>query len=180
MIRTFFLAIALCGIGVAPATAQTTAAPAKAVADKPYDQIEWLIGDWLSDEGANLVRQSFTWGPKQSYILYSTYTAMGGRPEALHFEGILVWNAKSRAYDYVFAIEPGSGGQEKGSIAVQPDGSIVRDVELTTAAGQVGRFRQTFRRIDDRNAVTSLMRQTANGWEPNFPGSDRIAMSRRP
>ena len=126
------------------------------------------------------IRQNFRWGPARSYIFYSTYTAHPGQPERLHFEGIMVWNGRSGALDYVFAIEPGSGGQEKGSIRAEPDGTIVREVELTAANGNVGQFRQTFRRTGADAAMTSLMRRTDDGWQPNFPGSDRIAMTRRP
>ena len=178
MLKFHLVAATLALSPLAPASAQ---GPAQKPAAAPeYAPVSWLIGDWVSDEGGSKIRQSFRWGPNRSYILYSTYTAMNGRPEALHFEGILAWNSRSKAYDYVFAIEPGSGGQEKGSIIVQADGSIVREVELTRPDGQVGRFRQTFRQTSPDAALTSLMRQTKQGWEPIFPGSDRIALVRQP
>jgi hypothetical protein len=51
---------------------------------------------------------------------------------------------------------------------------------MTDRNGRVEQFRQTFRRTGPDSAVTSLMRRTASGWEPNFPGSDRIEMRRSP
>jgi hypothetical protein len=81
--------------------------------------------------------------------------------------------------DYVFAVEPGSAIQEKGTIRAETDSSIVREVEFTGSDGKVGQFRQTFRRTGSDSAVTSLMRRTDKGWEPNFPGSERIVMTRR-
>jgi hypothetical protein len=93
---------------------------------------------------------------------------------------MLVWNGATRNLDYVIAVEPGSGVQEQGALHVEPDGSVVRDVTMTRANGQIGHFRQTFRRTGPDTVTTSLMRRTATGWEPNFPGSDNIAMTRRP
>jgi hypothetical protein len=163
----------------APAVAQRQPAPVLSPASQAYAPYEWLIGDWVTREQNMSIRQSFKWGPARSYIAYSTYTQPAGRPETLHFEGIMVWNGATRMLDYVFAIEPGSGGQEKGTVRAEPNGSIVREVELTTADGKIAQFRQTIWRSPDGQVATSLMRLTARGWEPNFPGSDKIVMTRR-
>jgi hypothetical protein len=147
-------------------------------ADGRYAPYAFLIGDWLSDENGARMRQSFSWGPDRSYIRYSTFTGEDGK-ERLHFDGIMVWNGRTRHLDYVFAVEPGSGIQEKGTIRVDADGSWVRDVEFTNANGTVREFRQTISRTGPDTAVTSLMLKTNEGWRPNFPGSDRIEMRRR-
>jgi hypothetical protein len=170
----------LCAVAALTATAPVSAQAGDATiraANAPY---EWLIGDWLSDSAGNRLRQSLSWGPQRAYIKYSTYMQSLGKEEHLHFEGIAVWNGKSKVFDYVFAVEPGSGLQEKGTIRVEADGSIVREVEFTDPDGKVGHFRQTFRKTGQDSAVTSLMRETATGWEPNFPGSDKMLMTRTP
>lgn len=178
--------------GVAMAMGLLMAAPAGAqaapvtvqpgvVIPNPYGGYEFLIGDWdTASAGGPAIHQSFRWGPKRSYIFYSTLTRMGAAPEAVHFEGLMVWNAGAKAVDYLFVIEPGSGGQEKGTMRVDPDGSVVRDVTLTRGDGKTAQFRQVFRQTGPDTAVTSLMRRTATGWEPNFPGSEALAMVRRP
>jgi hypothetical protein len=178
---TNFLTILSTGIAVAIAAAPAAAhdaplSPAAIAANAPF---EWLIGDWRSLEGGNQLRQNLSWGPHRSYIKYSTYMQQPGKEERIHFEGIAVWNGKSKLLDYVFAVEPGSAVQERGTIRAEADGSIVREVEFTGADGQTGHFRQTFRKTGPSSAVTSLMRQTATGWEANFPGSDNIVMNRK-
>jgi len=180
------LGIFVCG----PASAQGTQASgtrmrvdAPATIANPYTAYEFLIGDWDTRPSGGpdiAIHQNFRWGTRQSYIYYTTSTRMNGGPETIHFEGMLVWNGASRNLDYVIAIEPGSGGQEQGILRVEPDGSVIREVTMTRANGQVSHFRQTFRRTGPDSVVTSLMRQTATGWEPNFPGSDALTMTRRP
>jgi hypothetical protein len=168
--------LAIAGLAVAAPSAAHEPSPAATAANAPF---EWLIGDWDSEENGNRLRQSLSWGPHRSYVKYSTFMQQPGQPKRLHFEGIAVWNANSRMLDYVFAVEPGSAIQEKGTIRAETDSSIVREVEFTGSDGKVGQFRQTFRRTGSDSAVTSLMRRTEKGWEPNFPGSERIVMTRR-
>ena len=180
------LGAVVCG----PALAQGARSPAPAmrvdapsIIANPYTAYEFLIGDWYSRPAGGpdiAIHQNFRWGTRQSSIFYTTSTSMNGSPEAVHFEGMLVWNGATHNLDYVVALEPGSGGQEKGTMHVEADGSVIRDVTMTGADGRVAHFRQTFRRTGPDTAMTSLMRQTATGWEPNFPGSDNIAMTRRP
>ena len=155
-----------------------TAAASADVGKDGYAPYEFLIGDWTSNTGGTVLRQSFSWGPNRSYIRYSTYLKSSTAPEKMHFDGIMVWNGKSKLLDFVFAIEPGSGIQEKGTVSAQPDGSLIREVELTGKHGSVSHFRQTFRSTGPKAAVTSVMRRTEAGWEPNFPGADRIEMLR--
>jgi len=143
-----------------------------------YAPYEFLIGDWISNSGGTRLRQSFSWGPARSYIRYSTYMQRPGSAEQLHFDGIMLWNGKSRALDFLFAVEPGSGIQEKGTVTAIPGQPIVREVELTAKNGSVSYFRQTFQRTGPQTVVTSLMSRTETGWQPNFPGADRIEMRR--
>ena len=49
--------------------------------------------------------------------------------------------------------------QEQGRVFVEPDGTVERD-----GADRI---------------LTTLMRHTATGWVPSFPGSDRSVMTRR-
>ncbi len=147
----------------------------------PYVPYEFLIGNWYSPlPGSNLtIRQQFKWGPAKSYISYATYMAEPGKPEHLHFEGIMVWNGKSKALDFLFAVEPPSGVEEKGTVKAEADGTIIRDVEMTDAKGAVSHFRQTFRSTGANSAVTSLLRQTDKGWTATMPGSEELNMTRR-
>ena len=167
---------------------QTPAQPrmridAPAMIANPYGDYEFLIGDWYSKPAGGpdiTIHQNFKWGPKQSYIFYTTLTAEKGKPEAVHFEGMLVWNGATKGLDYVIASEPGSGAQEHGTLHVDADGAVVREVTMITASGKSQTFRQRFWRTGIDTAMTSLMRQTDKGWEPNFPGSEKITMARRP
>jgi hypothetical protein len=147
----------------------------------PYRAFENLIGDWDTgpENAPASIVQRFSWGPNRSYIWYRTSMVDAKGAERLHFEGPMVWNAATGGLDYLFVVEPGSLMQEQGDVRVQTDGSIVREVKLTGSDGTQNRFRQTFRLYDAESGVTSLMRQTATGWVPNFPGSDKLHMKRR-
>lgn len=189
-VRVIVLSGLAAGLGLAwgPASAQPAPAPRYVMEPSvdiasPYGGYRFLIGDWDTKPtgGPDIsFHQRFQWGPKQSYITYTTLTREGAKPEAIHFEGMLVWNGASKNLDYVIASEPGSGAQEKGEMHVEADGSVVREVTMTRPDGVVSHFRQTFRQTGPDRAVTSLMRQTATGWTPNFPGSDALVMIRRP
>jgi hypothetical protein len=170
------------------AIAQTSPQPAPRIErprdiPNPYTAYDFLIGDWYSKPSGGQdvsIHQNFRWGPKKSYIFYTTLTSLRGEPEAVHFEGMAVWNGKTKQLDYIVTSEPGSGAQEQGTMRAEADGSIVREVLLTRADGQTGHFRQRFWRTGNDTVTTSLMRQTTKGWEPNFPGSEQILMTRRP
>jgi hypothetical protein len=179
-------AIGLTTINAPPGLAQHGAAPQSGHGASPgevtgsYAPYAYLIGNWdIAVPAGQTLRETFRWGPRQSYIFFSTLMSQGGQPESVHFEGMAVWNGATNRLDYVFVLEPGSGGQERGEIYVQADGLIVRDVTLTDRNGRSGRFRQTFQRTGVDSAITSVMRQTATGWEPTFPGGERLVMTRR-
>ena len=183
--------LALLAATAAPAAAQhgsPTAAPSPAhqhgssaaATAGPYAPFDWLIGDWYGEAGPGTVRELITYGPNKSYIRFSAFIFGKGEPQHLHFEGIAVWNAKTRMLDYLFAVEPGSGVQENGTYRAEADGSIIREVELIDANGNSGTFRQTFRRTGPDSAITTVMRKSATGWEPTFAGGERIELRRRP
>ena len=174
-------------IGAAVLLAAPTIADAHSVAQthfletaKPYAPYEFLIGDWYSKLAGQdmVIHQQFKWGPAKSYIVYASYLVLPGKPELLHFEGMMVWDGKSKALDFLFALQPGSGAQEKGTVAVQGDGSIVREVAMTAPDGDLDHFRQTFRKADDGKVITSMMEQTPTGWKLDPPGE--IAMEKSP
>jgi hypothetical protein len=172
-------------IGAAAWLMAPTIASAHSVAEtrflemaKPYAPYEFLIGDWYSKLAGQdmMIHQQFKWGPGKSYIVYASYLVPAGKPEQLHFEGMMVWNGKSKALDFLFAVQPGSGAQEKGTVSVQSDGSIVRDVQMTDDDGDIDHFRQIFRKLPLGKVVTSVMEQTATGWKSSPPGE--IVMER--
>lgn len=146
-----------------------------------YATLAPLIGQWSvgSEGGAPAFIQRFSWGPKQAYVWVQVAMILDSGEEHLHFEGPVLWNGATRRYDYLFSVEPGSLVQEKGEIHATADGEIIREVVLTAADGATARFRQTFRALGDGRFVTTLMRQTADGWSPTFPGSERLIMTRR-
>ncbi|HET7708704.1 MAG TPA: hypothetical protein VFK50_04115 [Sphingomicrobium sp.] len=172
----FALAIAV----INPAIAQPSPPQAASARPNPYAPFDWLIGDWYAKGGPGMLREQISYGPNRSYIRFSVYTAPSETaPQHLHFEGIAVWNGKTGVLDYLFAVEPGSGAQENGIFRAEPDGSIIREVELIDAQGKSGTFRQTFRRTGGDSAITSVMRKTETGWEPTFPGGENIELRRR-
>lgn len=176
MLKQATAAFALAIATVTPAIAQQSPSPAANVRPDPYAPFDWLIGDWYAEGG---LRELITYGPNRSYIRFSAFIATKDEPQHLHFEGIALWNAKTKMLDYLFALEPGSGSQENGTYRAEADGSIIREVELIDAKGRAGTFRQTFRQTGPDTAITSVMRQTQTGWEPTFPGGERIELKRR-
>ena len=140
-----------------------------------------LIGEWNVGPpgGAAAFVERFRWGPKQGYVWIQVALIPPSGEEHLHFEGMAAWNAATKRFDYLFAVEPGSGTQEQGAFYAGEDGSIIRDVVLADSKGSTAMFRHTFRDLGDGRFETSLMRKTADGWEPTFPGSEKLTMVRR-
>ena len=147
---------------------------------KPYAPYEFLIGDWYSKLASQnvVIHQQFKWGPGKSYITYASYLVLPGKPEQLHFEGMMVWNGKSKVLDFLFTLQPGSGAQEKGTIRAEADGTIVRDIAMTSSDADVDYFRQTFRKTAGGKVLTSMMEKTAKGWKLDAPGE--IPMEQAP
>ena len=140
-----------------------------------------LIGEWnVSPQGGTTAFiERFSFGPERAYVWVAVTLIRPAGDEHLHFEGLAAWNAATKRFDYLFAVEPGSGVQERGEFYADADGSIVRDVLLTASDGSTAVFRQTFRDLRDGRFETALMRKTPDGWAPTFPGSERLVMVRR-
>jgi hypothetical protein len=173
--RTILLAAVTAVLVVLCAIPQAQAQPT--TVDEAYAPYARLIGLWETNGGQ--IVQRFSWGPGRSYILYSTTTRGADGADHVHFEGIMRYNAQSRRLDFLIALEPGSLGQERGTVYAEPDGTIVREVELIGSNGVSSHFRQTFRLSSADAGETSLMRDNGQGgWTPNFPGSDHLAMRR--
>src|SRR5262249_22739726 len=133
-------------------------------ADNPYAGYAFLIGEWDTPQAAGGIHQSLSWGPSNSYIWYRVYNREnGGAEEHLDQEGIMTFNARDNDLDFLFVHEPSSLGQEQGRVHVEADGSVVRETTAIAGDGTVTRFRQTWRSTGANTAVTSLMRQNADG-----------------
>lgn len=183
--RRWLTLVLIAALGAAPA----------ARAAGPYGPYEFLIGEWdvaVADGPPALVAR-FTWGPNRSYIKYaaSLLTSAGEEP---HFEGVLMWNGVSKKLDMLLMLDLSAraGVQERGTLSVGPDGTIVRDITASYSAGVTAPggakagpdgatviFRQTYRSISPTTVTTSAMRETPQGWVATFPGSERMVMTRR-
>ena len=173
--RAILVAAVTAVLVVLCAIPQAQAQPA--TVDEAYAPYARLIGVWETNGGQ--IAQRFSWGPGRSYILYSTTTRGADGADHVHFEGIMLYNAQRRRLDFLIALEPGSLSQERGTVYAEPDGTIVREVELIGPNGASSHFRQTFRLSSADAGETSLMRDNGQGgWTPNFPGSDHLAMRR--
>jgi hypothetical protein len=146
-----------------------------------YEPLAPLIGEWEvgAPGAAPAFMETFSWGPQRSYVWVEVRLLGTPGDEHLHFEGLVVFNASTRRFDYLFVVEPGSLTQERGEFRVEADGTIVRDVVLIVASGETANFRQTFKSLGPGKFRTTLMRETAAGWVPTFPGSDNLTMARR-
>ena len=177
------LLLVACAMTRAQDTPGAPSFPTQRASIDPYAPFAFLIGEWQttgSGVGPLVAVQRFRWGTGNSYIWYSTTNLDANGREHVHFEGMFLYNASTGNMDFLVVLEPGSLNQEQGTLHVEPDGAIVREIDLIGADGGIRHFRQTFRRTGDDTAVTTLMRQRADGtWEPNFPGSDNLLMTRR-
>jgi hypothetical protein len=178
-------------------SASTTASPQQDPMPGPYAPFAFLIGEWdvgpAGGQRAAVAR--FRWGSAKTYIWYSGALLVNGKEQPT-FEGLLVWNGVRQNLDMLLVLDPASGNlvQEQGTMRVEPDGTVVREITVyysqgnalpprwEQAAGPGGataHFRQTFKRTGSRSISTSVMLETADGWIPSFPGSDRLVMTRQ-
>jgi hypothetical protein len=176
--------------------ATVAAAPAAASPAGPYQPYEFLVGEWdVAPAGGpafGVVR--FRWGPNQSYLWYSVSLVENGG-EQPHLEGMLMWNAHRKNLDMLLAVDPmgGGGAQEQGTVHVEADGTVVRDITMIASdpgRAQAGghaptrpttapQFRQTFKAVGRDTVLTDALRKTDGGWVATFPGSDHLVMIRR-
>ncbi len=164
-------------------------ASAQGKPQNPYGPYAFLIGDWNVSSAAGgppSAVMRFKWGPGQSYIWVTTSLVEGGA-EKPHFEGMLMWNGLHKNLDMLFVIDLNYGlMQEHGTVSVQNDGTVVRDVQVVRDPGIVkdpgdveSHSMQTFKATGPDSMITTIMRETPQGWVPGFPGSDHLVMTRR-
>ncbi len=157
---------------LARAAEESTKTPA------PFAVLEPLIGEWDvgPESGGTSFVERFSWGPNRGYMRFSASLITKSGGEHLHLDGVILWNATTRRFDYLLVVEPGSLTQERGEIFRNDAGEIIREVFLTGADGSTGIFRQTFRPLEGGKYAVSLLRQTGENWAATFPGSDRLLM----
>jgi hypothetical protein len=179
MITRKLLLAAAAMLVASPVAAHNVQASPDFAKTKPYGPYEFLIGDWYSNLAAEhaVIHQQFGWGPGKGSIAHATYIDMAGKPEHLHFGGTMIWNGKTHAVDYLFAVEPGSGVEASGTFTAAPDGSITREVAETYPDGKIIRTRQTFHALADGTVKMDLLSQTPKGWVSALPGGAML-MSR--
>lgn len=147
----------------------------------PYAPYEFLIGEWdvAPASGPALGVARFRLASGGRYIWHSMSLLENGA-EKPHYEGMLVWNGVHRNLDMLISVD--GGLEEQGTVSVQADGTVVREITAYAAAGEPrapAHFRQTFQASANGQILTTVMRETPNGWVPTFPGSDRLFMTRR-
>ena len=152
-----------------------------------YAPYALLAGDWdvtPATGGPAVARQQVTFGPGNSYLWFALSVFANGREEP-HLEGILVWNALNDNLDMLFSVDLNGGKvQEQGTLSIKDDGTLVREINAVYpgpngAGGKTSRFRQTFSPVSSDRILTSVMRETPEGWVPTFPGSDALVLTRR-
>jgi len=192
-------ATALLGFTNVPAGAHEITGTPMPGAISVYAPYEFLIGAWdvaPASGGKPFGVSRFRWGPNKSYIWYSTSTFDRDGSEVPHFEGILAYNGVRKNLDML--VELALGGSipgsidETGTVSVQADGSVLRDITASYAEGAApsraqtagsngwsGHYRHTFKADGPDRVLMSMTKETDRGWEPTFPGADQIVMSRR-
>jgi hypothetical protein len=160
-----------------------------------YAPYRFLVGSWdVSPQsgGAPIASLLFRWGPNKSYLWYAQSLILNGK-EVPHFEGVLTWNGVHKNLDMLLTVDLQFGlAEESGTVSVEPDGTIVREITSTFSEGTrpigeppVGpggkseHFRQTYKLISPGKVETTVMHETASGWIPTFPGSDHLVMTLR-
>lgn len=182
-------------IGALTAVAASTAGAAEDSRQSPNAPYAFLIGHWdVAPEsgGAPTLTTLFRFGPKDSYIWFAVNELADGA-ERPHLEGMFVWNSVHKKFDMLVATGlNGPGFEEQGSLSIEPDGTVVREITAFFPEGTLGmgqsaatptsgtaKFRQTFKAVGPDRILTSVMRESAKGWVATFPGSDRLVMTRR-
>jgi hypothetical protein len=163
-------------------------------ASSHYQPYRFLVGEWsVGAPGAapmGVIR--FRFGPGESYLWFSM-SMLRGDAEQPHFEGMLLWNGARKNLDMLVALDlVGGNAQEQGTVSIEPDGSVLREISATYSEGMrlldgtvVGpggatrAFRQRFTAVGVDRIETALTRKDGERWVPTFPGSDRLVMIRR-
>ena len=200
LLASFYLAVFTVADGNAQqdqafTTQNHTAADVEAGPKNPYAPYEFLIGEWdvtSEDGGPAVAVQRLHWRSNRSYMWYTGSLIIDGK-EVPHFEGVIMWNGVHKNLDMLLSMDLRTGlVQEHGTLSVEPDGTVVRNVTgvysegaqplglpVAGPSGLSARFRQTFKAAGPDKIFTSVMRQSEQGWVPTFPGSDNLVMTRR-
>lgn len=157
--------------------------PPAAISDATsvYEPFDPLIGTWiiLNKSGKAIGTAVFKYGPGKSYIWHSVALAMGGTEEP-HYEGVLVWNGGHKGLDMLISLDLNGGRvQEQGRLTRGGNGVFTREIMSTGPTGKQQQFRQTYSPEGGEKLATKVMRRTASGWEPTFPGSDQLTYVRK-
>lgn len=85
----------------------------------PYADLAPLIGELnVGPAGAGTAFiERFSWGPNRGYIRFSVSLIDPSGEERLHLDGMVIWNAATRGFDYLLAVEPGAFAQERGEFS---------------------------------------------------------------
>jgi len=161
----------------------------------PY---RFLIGEWdVGKPGESpMMMQYFRWGPGESYVLFGAATLSASGKLDPHFDGLLAWNGVRKNLDMLVVLDLDGGGrmQEQGTLSFEAAGKVTREITATyseelrpsgsnaggaASGGWTARFRQTFERVSGDTIITTVMRETKDGWVATFPGSERLMMTRR-
>jgi hypothetical protein len=187
-------AVLLLALAVAVAVA---AGGEEAPIPEAYRPYAFLIGEWevgiAGQPPASVTR--FRWSPLKTHILYSGTMLVNGE-EQPNWDGLMVWNGVRHDLDFLLVLDQSTGdlAQEQGRVSVAEDGTVTREITVyysegnalppdwRTAAGAEGataRFRHTFQRVGPDRVHAAVVRKTAEGWVPSFPGSDSLVMVKR-
>src|SRR6266403_454712 len=177
LLASFYLAVFTVADGNAQQdqafTTQDHAADVEAGPKNPYAPYEFLIGEWdvtSHDGGPALAVQRVHWRSNRSYMWYTGSLIIDGK-EVPHFEGVIMWNGVHKNLDMLLSMDLRSGlVQEHGTLSVEPDGTVVRNVTgvfsegalplglpVAGPSGLSARFRQTFKAAGPDKIFTSVM-----------------------
>jgi hypothetical protein len=190
LLANFYLAVFTVADGNAQQnhafTAQNdTAAGVEAGPKNPYAPYEFLIGEWdvtSEDGGPAVAVQRVHWRSNRSYLWYAGSLIIYGR-EVPHCEGVIMWNGVHKNLDMLLSMDLRSGlVQEHGTLSVEPDGTVVRNVTgvysegaqplglpVAGPSGLMARFRQTFKAAGPDKIFTSVMPPVRTGLGANLP-----------
>ena len=94
-----------------------------------YGALAPLIGEWnVGPPGAaTAFVERFSWGPNRAYIRFSVALIVANGGEHLHLDGMVIWNAATRRFDYLLA----------GRARFAPTRSRASSIGTTTATSSV-------------------------------------------